>query len=312
MNFLARGSRFGKATAMRAILALALTAFVAETTGCAKDEGHQASEQAASERRAELAAKYNSKLAEAVGIRDPKTGWLTPDDCDGMLWTGKYAAASHVEGVDIRAAEYPAEAGRFNRRPAPFCEAGAGSASSWSRDMGNGLLLYAWGKGQLDVLQRHAAYGKRQNWKMGQPTADGRTIYTPSMIGRLYTVIYALGGEDSPARAWPTVYTAGLENYEAHMQMIDIWLRSEIEARRSAEHKPSVSDTMLKRVREHAAREPQCPMYQAMLGVFEGDLSHATDLLLQDTYVCEYGRDNQRQILADWVWTADYVLRYLK
>lgn len=278
--------------------------------GCSKKNGEKDVSPVAN--ASQLQTKFNEAMAEAAD-RETKDGWLDVDGCDSMLFTGKYSCAA-LGRVTIEAAEYSASPGRFNRRPTPFCEAGAGSSTSWSRDMGKGLFAYAWCNHDLDALKRHAAYGNANFWKMGEPLGDGRVLYTPAMIGELYEVIYALGGEDNPNRLWPDAYPSGQTDYEAHLQMMSIWLRGEVDSAKK-EIDLDISNGMLARVKEHADAEPNCPFYQYMRGVYDSaDLSSTTDLLLGDAWGCSYFHSDNRQddvYLAEWLFAAKLTLKKL-
>jgi hypothetical protein len=253
---------------------------------------------------------YEEKLAEIKALQTPD-GWVGTAHCDAALWTGKLGAA-HGVVINFTAAEYPGAPGRFNRRPEPFCEEGAGSATSWSRDMGMGLLAYAWKKSDLALAKRHADYGKKNYWKMGEPLSDGRVLYTPAVIGMLYQVIHALGGEDNVARSWPGVYAPGLKDYEAHLQMLGIWLRGDIAEVERSRLTLDVSDAMLDRIKEHAAREPRCPFYQYLNGTYAGDLGPTVELLLSYDYVCEYFRTDEHDAVAsEWIFAASLTLERL-
>lgn len=294
----------------------------------------------------DLRALYATRLAEAASVRDQETGWLARWDCDGMIWASKYASSLGVEGVKIEAAEYPGQPGKFGRRPPPWCftpELGdQGSKTEWSRDMAvGGLLPYAWLTANRDLLERHAAFGYQQAWWMGEPTADGRTYYTPQVRGLLFKAIRALGGSGSPEELWPTFWQAGLIDYEAHLQVMSIWLQGEVarslneaDAVPRAAPEPTVmlaedgewalndagdmrlleiNEAMYQRLVEHAEREPTCPLYRAVLGLYTGDLAPATRELLDPVLPkCSYVRcqDGQCQ-LAEWLFAASIVLRKL-
>jgi hypothetical protein len=272
----------------------------------------------------QLVDVFEQKQAKAKELRDPETGWLTPDSCDGILWSSKYAITVGIDEVDIEAAEHPDEMGRFGRRPHPPCwseELGdQGSPATWSRDMFKaGLAPWAWEHKRLDVLERHAEYGKDNNWYMGKPLADGRTLYTPQVIGFLYQIIYALGGENSINRMWPEWYNSGLDDFEAHLQVMGILVRGEIhEARGEADAVPAllgISGGMWERIEEHYNREPHNPLYAYMYNLYDsGDFTDTITLLLDHsepfgTYVrCG---EIERCKLAEWLYVAYKVLKRL-
>lgn len=273
--------------------------------GCAAEKNEDA-EPVVSDKLGPLKELHDSRIAEAIALSDNEWGWITPDDCDGMLWTGK-AAAGGQPNVNIVGSEYEDE-GRLGRRPPPDCYlngADNGAKTSWSRDMGVGFIYAAYRLGNVGALARHAAYGKAHKWQMGEPIDDGRTLYTPPLIGLLYQAIYKLGGEDNAARKIPNVYISGLDDFQAHLQVLDILLRGELEG--------GIRDVMLDRLKEHAKREPASPFYQAALGTYTGDMDAAIAACMKDDvsgYVrCEEFRRCQ---LADLIFSCDLVLRKLK
>lgn len=300
---------------LRSILSLCLV-----LAACGVNKGHSKKEPNTDSRIDDLRAKYLEKLAAAEKIRDAETGWLSRNDCDGMIWAGKYAASQGVTGVNILAAEYPGQPGKFGRRPAPWCwtpeDGDQGSKTEWSRDMAvAGLLPYAWSTGQRDILERHAAYGKKNSWQMGEPLEDGRVVYTPALVGSLYKAIYAMGGELDANAIWPNIYPEGLVDYQAHLQVMSIWLQGEVAAVLGDKEKPekgaslNVSDTMYQRLSEHAARQPSCALYQVVYGLYSGDMTLAFDDLLGDSQ-CDYIRCDDGQCReADWLFSASLLLK---
>lgn len=309
---------------------LLLSSFVV-IFGCAKWT-KQKHDPAPDNRLQNLSALYEEKLAEALEIRDQDTGWLSRNDCDGMIWAGKYAASRGVDDVNIEAAEYPGVPGKFGRRPDPWCwnqeQGDVGSKTEWSRDMFiAGLLPYAWLKQRRDILERHAAYGKENNWQMGEPLADGRVLYTPSVIAVLHKAIIGLGGFSSSSALWPDIFPSGLVDYQAHLQIMSIWVQGEIADKLDegdaipsdgTDHDKvpanalTVSDTMYNRLEEHAARQPDCPLYQAVYGMYTGDMAPALNSLL-GLSSCDYLRCHDDQcFLADWIFAASLTLNHFQ
>lgn len=294
------------------MLELICLVFLISLTSCGKTNKEQPPAPVAN--TPALHEMYITQLASAQNLVDAN-GWLTPNDCDGMIWAGKSACGGLK--VNILAAEYPDQPGRFNRHPQPFCDPDtATSKTSWSRDMGiAGLLPYALCARDLPVLQRHAAYGNKKNWVMGEPFADGRVVYTPSMIGVLYQLVFAMGGEDSPNRVWPSVYPGGLKDYEAHLQMMDIWIRGEITPKLRQTDLLDITDPMLSRIKDHVGDEPECPFYNYMLGFYTGDMAKTVDLLLNSKHPnCLYVRGDSidRVDLAEWLFVANLALKKLE
>lgn len=309
---------------MRLLFLVALLAL-----GCSTNE---AKEPQPDSRVADLQARFQEVMLEADGLKDPTTGWLVFTDCDSYLWSGK-AAAAGLTGFDPSAAEI--KPGRFVRRPPPYCTSENPLWSDWSRDMFAGLNAYAWRSGDRAILERHLVFGRAHNWIMGSPFGDGRSVYLPATYGRLYQTIFALGGPDDAKRLWPDTYPTGLDDFEAHLQMMNIWLRGEIEEKlREGDARPrtdleddvggsggvvqnllDVSDKQLSRIEEHAAREPKNPFFQCLKGIYSGDFGPAIDALLDPAMpVGSYVRCDEfrRCQLAEWIFSADCVLRRFK
>lgn len=312
---------------MRAILLIAFA-----LAGCGS---HDPKDPKPDDRLPALRDSLQKAENEALGLRDA-VGWLTPDDGDGMLWTGKYGAVA--PGVDLTPAEV--EPGRFDRNPGhPTSD--DPEWSSWSRDMGMGLMAFGLRTKDLALLQRHAEYGRANNWVMGRPLGDGRSLYTPATLGRLFEIIYALGGENSANRHWPDIYPSGLVDYQAHLQVMGIWMEAEAKeliaaGGKSDDAKPAgppvvddsgdngdkgmplvldVTDSQLDILRAQAARDPRDPLFQAVLGKYTGDMGPAIDACLaRDQYAGEYVRcnDYRRCQLAAWIFACDIVVRSFK
>lgn len=262
-----------------------------------------------SPRLQELKEAFEKNQALALELRDPATGWISVSDCDAMIWAGKYSCSlGEASTVNLRASEYPEQPGRFDRRPPPFCwtkELGdQGSKTTWSRDMGiAGLIPAAWCKKDLKLLEDHAAFGEANNWNMGEPVADGRGIYSNGLIGILYSTIKELGGENNEKRKLPSFYFPGLNDYQAHLQMMDIWIRGEM--------KDSISSVMRDRIKEHSKREPDCPFYSYLNGLYSGSQDRTVELLLgSNEPKCSYVRSNEKEKsdLAEWLFVTRLTL----
>jgi len=279
-------------------------------------------------------------IEKSEEIRDLETGWLCVKDCDGIIWAGKYASSPLVkEKVNIRAAEYPSQPGKYTRRPlsSGLCWSeqlgDQGSQTNWSRDMATaGLLPYAFFTGQREILEQHAAYGEKNHfildglplWQMGEPLNDGRTVYTPGLVGLVYQLIYAMGGEDNSNRRIPNIFISGLDDYQAHLAVMHILLLGEASIQvGDADSIPaqqdeklnllSISGVMFKRLKEHAERESNCPLYLATYHRYhDGIYDSAIDALDNEYLDCEYIRcgDDQQCHLAEKIFVATLLTRW--
>lgn len=268
------------------------------------------------DRLSEVREKVDSLTVELLEMED-EHGWIATG-CDAMLWEGKARAV--IGGGALQAAER--EPGRYGRRPDPCWDGkDLGSPTTWSRDMGIGLLYWAWRNKDLRALLDHEKYGRENSWVMGEPLADGRAVYTPNMIGTLYEVIHVLGGPSNTNRHWPNSYSSGLSDFEAHLLVLRIALRGEVAE--SDLDKPrsedtafendlgllSISGTMFKRLEEQAEREPGNALFQAVLGHYSGDMDPAIDACLSD-YQAEYVRcEGGSCELIEKLFACDYILR---
>lgn len=292
---------------------------------CSHHDDHDAVPPKEDARLEQLKTLYAQYQGQAAALADPADGWIEKG-CDGMIWSARYGVVE-PDKVKIVAAEYPDTPGKFGRRPAPWCWADDGaakhdSASTWSRDMAiAGLFPYAFLTGQRDILERHAAYVTQNHWSAGEPLADGRTLYTPQMIGILFKTIHALGGDENVNELWGSVYPAGLTDYELHLQISEIFLRGRVaQALKDPDARPkphapgqeglqlTVSGTMFDRLTEAAAAEPSDPFYSFVLGEYTGDQTHTLDLLLDPAMpMAHYVRcdgDQQNCKLPQWLYVA--------
>lgn len=216
-----------------------------------------------------------------------KEGYLKDitHDCDGALWQGQWCAAT---GCDLTVGyESKSEPGRFYRRATDdkcWNDRGEnGSKTTWSRDMFMcGLLPWALKTKNGKALDRHARYGWKKTWVMGDPPllddikSNSRLFYTPTTQAVLHRAIHHLGGPLYPEVAWGWVVShfqkmdmpPDLDDYEAHLQVCKIWARGEMEN--------GISDVMKDRLKDHHFRVPEDPFYAVMYGKYFGDWGPAT------------------------------------
>jgi len=266
----------------------------------------------------QLVQLNDSLVEQARAIKDEETSWIVAEDCDSMLWNGKMSCNDKVDWFDPRLAEYPDQLGRYTRRPIskglcwPSEPGKDGSDCSWSRDMGHGLAAFTICKKDLRIVEEHIKFGENHStagiWDMGEPVADGRALYTPAFSGMWYQMRFALGGDDNILRKTPDIYPSGLDDYQAHLQVLNIWnrmrtsesigdadalpkkpgdgevltLTTPLKLRDGSEvngdvvkltdgsyRQADIRESMYQRLKEHANREPECPFFTAMYHHFE-------------------------------------------
>ena len=220
-------------------------------------------------------------------------GWIVSESCDAMLWTGKAC----LEKTDLLAAE---DNGKFYRTPDKRCFEDQRSGSSWSRDMSLGLLHCLIQKKDLAAIERHIDYGNKHHWIMGDGLKS-RTAYSPALIGLWYKAARKLGHNYRYAEI-SNVYPKGLVDYQAHLQMLDIYLRGKLNGK--------ISNIMLRRIIEHANRLPDSIFYHLLR--LKYDSSHDFDLsvCLDDNHsVRDYVRcDGEHCELAERIFSCKMAL----
>ena len=235
-------------------------------------------------------------------LKANKHGWII-DTCDAMLWQGKYGAVTGKG--NIRAANLWPDPGRFARKSTGACwENGEdhGAKATWSRDMGMGLIWWAWRTRDSEVLSDHILYGSNNKWKMGEPFADGRVMYTPNMIGLLYSAYDKLKKSNHIQANLGGVYASGLDDYEAHIAVMGILLKGEIDG--------FIWQRDLKIIEEQAERLPGSALYQSAKALYTGTYKKAVAVCLYPK-VADYisTKDRETCFLIDTVFATDLLLR---
>jgi len=250
------------------------------------------------DRLAELQENQNFLINEMMKISDSKNTWLVDKSCDSMMWSA--LAGTSLKGYfDYSLAE---EDGKFYRTQYKNCYP-EDSKSSWSRDMSLALLIYLYSQKDLAAVERHIEYGENNGWIMGEGVKS-RTYYTPALISLWYKVAKTLG-HDYRKFIIPNVYTKGLIDYQAHLQMLDIYLNGELDG--------AISDGMLSRVREHSSRLPSSNFYDAIRSKYLGDFSRVIGRCISDEHlVGDYVRcDNEPCELAEQIFACGIITKFM-
>jgi hypothetical protein len=168
--------------------------------------------------------------------------------------------------------------------------------------MGMGLLWWTWRTKDKRAIGDHINYGLAHTWKMGEPFADGRVMYTPNMIALCYRVHGKLVGHSYVEEGIGDIYSMGLTDYEAHLTVLGILLRGEIIG--------SIWQRHLKIIEEQAKRQPRAPLYASAKAIYTGSYQQAVDALLDPVFP-DYISNNERAAgeLADAIFAGDLILR---
>jgi hypothetical protein len=151
---------------------------------------------------------------------------------------------------------------------------------------------------------------------MGLPLSrPGEVLLKLNQQSLLGKAIYKLSsGDDKRSyRHIPPVYVSVDADYERHIQALGIALHGEV-----TEGDPvttEIEDHMLARLRELVEHEPLNPLYHAILGTYEGDMSQAVELLLRDDLpVPNYARGTNPAAFwkAEWLFAASIALKRME
>lgn len=177
-----------------------------------------------------ISAKRDTYL-ELIKTQQDSEGFLHSDKCDSTLFTGLSGAG----GMTVDLTKARASDGQWYRRPLslPECLKSGGSASTISRDMLLGVVIWGNMTGRLDVLQDLIEYGVDHTWIMGESdgTPDGisRIVVTPPLIATLADCVYKMSdGADNHSvmrTINPQAWVDGLDDYQLHLQMLHMVLR---------------------------------------------------------------------------------------
>lgn len=208
-----------------------------------------------------LLAKYETYVALA--------GSVDENDCDWLLFAslneaggGKAADPERARGSN----------GQWYRTPAQDCYPDR-SGSTISRDMFLGLFWWALVHDRRDVLEQVQDYGALHGWVMGEGELS-RTVLTPNIQLVLADLIREMGGKDyNPGRFEPDY--PPVTGYEAHLSAIIVGLRAV---------SGSGSEMGYDAARKLVSRQPRNAFFQAVLGLYTGDQTAATELLLNEAW----------------------------
>ncbi len=231
---------------------------------------------------------------ELAKAQTDASGWLD-FECDALLFNSLAAFSGFpVDPTLARQTD-----GKWLRHPSKSCYPN-GSKSSISKDMFNGLMLWAFANGRSDVLNQIDEYGAANTWIMGEAidfaTLMSRVVFAPTMIYRLKTMIDALNPKLTGVVIDAT--EEGLvvlrQNFEAHLHVITILQNYLING--------SVTTDELAVLKAYTELEPNNALFHAMYGKFTGDQSKAIKLLMDESHFPNKALPTSENHCAHYLW----------
>jgi hypothetical protein len=201
-------------------------------------------------------------------------GWIKETKCDGLLFNSLYSVAGGKSDPSLARGE----PGVWYRHWMKDCYPKE-SASTISRDMFMGLLIWLWHNKRKDLLDEIIDYGENHanaigSWVMGKGDIFAIGIRLEFQAD-FYEMRYRLGGHDHGKRKIPQI-RFDLKGYEDHLQMLDIYLRALMLG--------SMPEMDFNAAKSSAKREPKNALFQAIYHRYsDGDYSSAIKILLDES-----------------------------
>jgi len=159
-----------------------------------------------------------------------QNGFIDTDHCDATLFSGLLSASGYGKEVNMSAAKN--DKNQWFRRPLnyPPCYIPGKKSSTISRDMMMGVFWSSWKNKHIGNSYLTYLYGSQNDWVMGE--GDISRIYlTPGLRSTLVLIIEKTMPEISInhlEKYFPQSWPKGLEDYEAHLAMLHIELRGQL------------------------------------------------------------------------------------
>lgn len=207
-------------------------------------------------------------------------------ECDSLLYASLWGIA--CEKIPIE--DFEGHPGKWYRTTKKDCfippNTRNGSKSTISNDMLLGLMHYLWHTRDKANLIEIAAYGKANDWVMGESEgsteAKSRVVMSYNLINLLHDMLSSPDRFDvvvhDSVRALITNPFGTNVGYRAHLEVLRILLEARVYGAITASDKD-----VLKR---HANRQPDNALYQLAYALFQSNhgLDRTVDLLLGNNF----------------------------
>lgn len=223
-------------------------------------------------------------------------GWLSPK-CDGLLFN----CLAAYSGFPVDPLKAEKEPGLWERHPGFDCM-GNGSASTISKDMMRGLILYLFTTGRLDKIQAikdycdsHEVLGGT-SCVIGEALTEeaywGRVVLTPAMRSQIKRML-----DKSPKESEAESF-ALKSGFEAHLDVLSIYTDYKIDGGLSAYD--------VEKLKAYSDASPRNALYKILANKFtgNGDQWEAISVLLDESlFPSELPTDQTRY--THYLWQRD-------
>lgn len=247
----------------------------------------------------------NDKIREKALLYCQKSPKKMQGGCDGLLFASLHSVGCGTG--DIYAYESVAEPGKWFRSPTHDCfvpdKVGEQeSDSTISKDMYQGIALWAVHKKDKNLLGRTIDYGKSRNWVVGEAkdeiTLASKCYLSPSLQSLLKDA-YQFASGASLGVPNDDVNVGVNTGFRAHLDVLNIIVKGKIAG--------SISNYDLTILKEQAKRQPDNALYQAAKARYDdGDYSKAQELLLNSTIFPDDALPNNHEnYCTDYLYQRD-------
>ena len=242
-----------------------------------------------------------TRLIDEISEEENQFEWVI-EGCDAMLYHGLYEAVIKRGTSALLYAQAGLTKGRFYRRPGVECYKAKQSASTWSRDMGLGLIYACFRNNDHTILGQHYQYGKTHAWKMGDG-AISRIYYTPQFASLLDQAKFKARGDDYKwYKRVRYSMPKGLDGYQAHLQVLIIAMIGEMYGK--------IPYRMFQRLKEHSDRKPRNPLFASVYARYGGCNQRAV-LACINPIIDDYAGGSEKVVMQkiDRLFAVDYLIR---
>jgi hypothetical protein len=212
------------------------------------------------------------------------------DDCDGLLFRSLLSVSgnTHINIPDHFKSPF------WYRSPDNACP----DTTTISRDMMIGLWWWLWRNKEIERAEYLLEYANDHLGKMGR--GDPRVYMSPSLYNTLYYIIKRIGGSTKNSKlAVEVAWDRDFKGYKAHIQMLHILLRAEIEGFVQTKEKQVIETTYL--------REPQNALFAYAYAKFiSGDYTPVIQVLLDTNHFPENSLPSNENHCDSWLWGREY------